>query len=72
MTTMQTTRSAPLGSVATFGVVSFLERAFDGVAAWRSARATRRALSGLTESQLADIGLSRGDISGLARSLAQR
>jgi uncharacterized protein YjiS (DUF1127 family) len=72
MTTLQSTRSAPLGSVATFGVVSFFERALDAFTAWRSARATAAELSRLSDKQLADIGLERAEIPDLARSLANR
>ena len=38
---------------------------FGSIVAWRDARATRTALSSLTDRELNDIGLSRGDIDAL-------
>ena len=35
--------------------------------AWNDARVTRRALSGLSDHELEDIGLVRGDIDTIAR-----
>ena len=72
MSVTDTTRSAPLGAVSTFGVVSLFERAVDAFVAWRSARATADALAELSDKQLADIGLHRGDIADVAEPLAQR
>lgn len=72
MTTIETTRSVPLGSVTTFRIVSFVERAIHAFFAWRSARATAKALAELTDKQLRDIGLNRGDILDVADALARR
>lgn len=66
------TRAIPLGAVSTLRLVSFVERAIDGFAAWRSARATAEALNELSDKQLADIGLSRGEIVEVAETLAAR
>ena len=38
-------------------------------AAWNDARITRRELNRLTDRELSDIGLSRGDIERVARGL---
>lgn len=58
-----------------YGVASFANRtcAFvadlaNSVRAWNDARVTSKALSALTDRELADIGLERGDIEGVARS----
>jgi uncharacterized protein YjiS (DUF1127 family) len=67
-----TNRSIPLGAIATFRTVSFLERALGAAVAWRRARGTRSALRSLSNEQLADIGLHRGDIRDVAESLARR
>jgi uncharacterized protein YjiS (DUF1127 family) len=47
-----------------------VERALDSLHAWRSVRATAAELSALSDSQLEDVGLTRGDIPAVARSLA--
>lgn len=46
------------------GFVSTLVGAF---VAWNDARATRNALAKLSDRELADIGLARGDIETVAR-----
>lgn len=65
-------RAAPLGSISAFRVVSLIERAIDAFAAWRNAAATERVLAKLSDRQLADIGLHRGDIGVIAGGLAGR
>jgi uncharacterized protein YjiS (DUF1127 family) len=42
---------------------------FGTVAAWNDARVTRNALAGLSDRELEDIGLCRGDIDTVAASL---
>ena len=66
-----TTRSAPLGAITTFRVTEAVERAFTAVVTWRRARATETALRRLTDKQLADVGLHRGQIVTLAEELAR-
>ncbi|KEJ88221.1 DUF1127 domain-containing protein [Sulfitobacter donghicola] len=58
-----------------YGVASFANRTFAFVAdlahaisAWNDARATNKALSALSNRELEDIGLVRGDIDAVARS----
>ncbi|MEH6644848.1 DUF1127 domain-containing protein [Sulfitobacter sp.] len=62
-------------SRTTYGVASFANRACAFVAdmtnrvrGWNGARITSKALAGLTDRELADIGLERGDIDSVARS----
>lgn len=71
MTTFETNRTVPLGSVATLRVVSLLERVCDAVTAWRSARATGVELQRLSNEQLADIGLTRSDILPLVERMSR-
>jgi uncharacterized protein YjiS (DUF1127 family) len=59
----------------TYGVSTFANRTVAFVAdlgmsisAWNDARVTRNALSDLTDRELADIGLERGEIDAIARS----
>jgi uncharacterized protein YjiS (DUF1127 family) len=61
----------PLGAVTTFRLVSSLEHGIASLVAWRRARATTRVLRKLSDHQLADIGLHRGDIVELAAGLAR-
>lgn len=72
MSVTEINRPVPLGAASTFGVVSLFERAWDAFTAWRSARATAVALADLSDKQLADIGLSRGEIVDVAEQLAHR
>ncbi|MBP6999956.1 DUF1127 domain-containing protein [Amaricoccus sp.] len=72
MSVIDLNRATPLGSVSAFRVVSIFERAIDAVVAWRQTTATARALSQLSDQQLADIGLHRGDIADVADALARR
>lgn len=62
-------------SRTTYGVASFASRSFafvadlgHSIAAWNDARITSKALADLTDRELADIGLERGDIESVARS----
>jgi uncharacterized protein YjiS (DUF1127 family) len=54
------------GSAGLFGIVPLLdaidERLVQPILSWRHKRATYRELMALDDRQLADIGLSRGDI----------
>ena len=50
-------------------IVSFLSSALGAVAAWNDARVTRNALIKLSDRELEDIGLIRGDIDDVARSM---
>jgi uncharacterized protein YjiS (DUF1127 family) len=72
MSVLDTNRSVPLGAIATFRTVSFLDRALNAATAWQRARGTRAALRSLSDDQLADIGLHRGEIPDIANALARR
>ena len=72
MSVYEFNRSVPLGAVTIFRVVSLFERAAGAFGAWRNARATQGMLMQLSDQQLADIGLHRGQIPELAQGLARR
>jgi uncharacterized protein YjiS (DUF1127 family) len=72
MSSRQIVRSAPLGSIAIFRLVAGLERLFAATAAWRNARLTERELHKLSDQQLEDVGLFRGQIADIADDLAKR
>lgn len=54
----------PLG--AGFSATRIMSDLVAKVAAWNDARVTRRALSGLSNRELDDLGLNRGDIDDIA------
>ena len=58
----ETTRSAPFGATSTYHVIQFVSNALGMVKDWNDARVTRKALSTLSDRELDDIGLCRGDI----------
>ena len=72
MSVFESNRSVPLGATSTHGLVSLAGRAVDALAAWRNERATRRSLLALSDRQLRDIGIDRGQVPGLAEVLAWR
>jgi len=57
-------------ATGSFGLVgrigAFFASVANAVAEWNDARATRNALNGLTDRELEDIGLCRGDIDVVA------
>ncbi|WP_294926486.1 DUF1127 domain-containing protein [uncultured Paracoccus sp.] len=54
---------------AATGFGGIVARTATMVAAWHNARITRRELNALSDRELSDIGLSRGDIERVARGL---
>ena len=53
---------APLGAATILHVVDAFTNTFGSIVEWNNTRKTRKLLSGLSDAQLTDIGLSRGDI----------
>lgn len=64
-------RQVPLGAVAIFRATSTIESGVRALVAWHRARRTRLALAKLSDGQLADIGVHRGDILHLSEALAR-
>jgi uncharacterized protein YjiS (DUF1127 family) len=62
MAATHTTRPAPFGAITTYRFVQIIDAAFSAVSGWNDARLTRKALGKLTDRELDDIGLCRGDI----------
>jgi len=54
-------------SVAVEGVGNVVANFFSMLSAWNDARVTRRELSRLSDRELNDIGVCRGDIERIAR-----
>lgn len=68
MAAFDTTRPA-YGSVMTVSrISSFVSNLISNVIAWNDARVTRNALAMLTDRELDDIGLIRGDIDSVAQN----
>lgn len=70
MAAPMTTRPAPFGAITTYRVVSYLSALAGEFAAWNDARVTRSALGKLSDRELDDIGLCRGDIEDIAQARA--
>lgn len=68
MAAFDTTRPA-YGSVMTVSrISSFISTMLGNVVAWNDARVTRNALASLSDRELDDIGLIRGDIDVVAQT----
>ncbi len=66
MAATQTTRTAPLGAITTYRFVQSVSTGFASLAKWNDRRITRNALGKLSDRELDDIGLCRGDIDDVA------
>lgn len=58
--------SRPAQGLVAGRVSTFISSLVADIAAWNDARVTRKALSRLTDRELDDIGLTRGDIEMIA------
>jgi len=67
MAAIETSRPAPFGAITTYRAVTALTSIFTMLGAWNDARVTRKALSKLSDRELDDIGLCRGDIEMMGR-----
>ena len=67
MAAVETTRPAPFGAITTYRAVTGLSRAFNALAVWNDGRITRNALGKLSDRELDDIGLCRGDVEMMGR-----
>ena len=67
MATYEPARTAPLGAISVFRMVQFVTGSTTAFQTWNSGRVTRNALSKLSNRELDDIGLCRGDIEKIGR-----
>ena len=67
MAAVETTRPAPYGAITTYRAINALSNAVATFQAWNDARVTRTALSKLSDRELDDIGLCRGDVDVMGR-----
>ncbi|MGJ5619367.1 DUF1127 domain-containing protein [Sulfitobacter sp. MF3-043] len=68
MAAFDTTRTAYGSVLAVSRISSFIANIFGNVVAWNDARVTRNALAALSDRELDDIGLIRGDIDVVAQT----
>ena len=66
-TTNTRTAVAPFGAITVHRIVTAISGVVDKLRAWNDTRRTIIALSALTDAQLDDIGLTRGDIDEFSR-----
>ncbi|MCP5087104.1 MAG: DUF1127 domain-containing protein [Rhodobacteraceae bacterium] len=59
------TRPAPFGAITTFNLTNRAEAFLNVLVEWNAKRKTRSALSALSDHELEDIGLIRGDLDRL-------
>ena len=62
MATFETTRPAPFGAETIYRIVSAADMLRVALVDWNNRRITRKALSRLSERDLADIGLTLADV----------
>ena len=62
MAAPQMTRPAPFGAINTYRFVQLVDTGIATLKGWNDARVTRKALGKLSDHELDDIGLCRGDI----------
>lgn len=67
MAAVETTRPAPFGAITTYRAITGLSSAIAVLTSWNDARVTRKALNKLSDRELDDIGLCRGDIDLIGR-----
>jgi uncharacterized protein YjiS (DUF1127 family) len=67
MAAVETTRPAPFGAITTYRAINALSNAISVFATWNDSRVTRNALNKLSDRELDDIGLCRGDIDMIGR-----
>ncbi len=62
-----TSRAAPFGAITVYRMVQSVTYTAEALTAWNSARITRKSLNRLSNRELDDIGLCRGDIELIGR-----
>lgn len=65
MATLNLTKAAPFGAIATFRVIRALEDVKNNLVAWNAKRNTYKQLNALSARELEDIGITRADVDNL-------
>jgi uncharacterized protein YjiS (DUF1127 family) len=67
MAAYETSRPAPFGAISIFRLVQVVSTTLAVIGTWNDARVTRKVLGKLSDRELDDIGLCRGDIEMIGR-----
>ena len=67
MAAYETSSAAPFGAISIFRSVRFVTDFVANFATWNDARVTRNALGKLSDRELDDIGLCRGEVEMIGR-----
>lgn len=67
MAAYESSRAAPFGAISIFRTVQFITEVLANLSAWNDSRITRNALGKLSDRELDDIGLCRGDLESIGR-----
>ena len=67
MAAYETSAAAPVGAISIIRPVPGFGGLIAAISAWNDARMTRKALGRLSDRELDDIGLCRGDVEMLGR-----
>lgn len=67
MASYETSHAAPFGAITVYRLVQSVAHAVEALKVWNSARITRKSLNRLSNRELDDIGLCRGDIELIGR-----
>ncbi len=67
MAAYQTSAAAPFGAITAYRIVKKVADGIEAVRDWNDRRVTRKALSRLSDRELDDIGLCRGDVEMIGR-----
>jgi uncharacterized protein YjiS (DUF1127 family) len=67
MAAYESSRPAPFGAITIFRAIQSFSNLSARISSWNDARITRKALGKLTDRELDDIGLCRGDLDQIGR-----
>ena len=67
MAAYESSRAAPFGAISIFRAIQFLSETRSKFATWNDGRITRNSLGKLSDRELDDIGLCRGDVDAIGR-----
>jgi uncharacterized protein YjiS (DUF1127 family) len=67
MAAYESSRAAPFGAISIFRAIQSVSDLFSALSAWNDGRVTRNALGKLSDRELDDIGLCRGDVDMIGR-----